>query len=341
MAMSSKGLSCQVLSWFVVVCNGCIHRVSYRIVLFVTVVPMSIRAGLISFYLRRTIKKQMASLEDPAVMRESQNGGLASKPPEQMLTAVVDAGGVNAEWVSWLGVAEDKVLLYLHGGGYVFGGPDSHRDLAWRLAKESGVRVLVVDYRLAPEHPFPAALDDATRSYRWLLEQGIAPENISVAGDSAGGGLAAALVLNLTNLGVKLPKAVVMISPWADLAMTGDSMKTNADKDAMLSPEAISRFANFYLGDSNPKAPLASPVFADLSGFPPALILVGSTEVLLSDAETIAQKINDSGGLATLEIWPKMPHVFPLFAGIIPEGKAAVSQISEFLRSHMGTSALD
>lgn len=274
-------------------------------------------------------------------MRKSQSGGLSSKPPEQMLTASIDAGGVPAEWVSWLGVAQESVVLYLHGGGYVFGGPDSHRELAWRLARETGVRVLVVDYRLAPEDPFPAAVEDATLAYRWLLEQGIAPENIAVAGDSAGGGLAAALLLNLTNLGIKLPKALVMISPWADLAMTGDSMQDNADKDAMLSPEAMSRFANFYLGDSNPRAPLASPIFADLSGFPPTLILVGSTEVLLNDAQRLTQKINNSGGSAQLEVWPKMPHVFPLFAGIIPEGKAAVSQICEFLRSHLGTSALD
>lgn len=301
---------------------------------------MSIRAGLISIMLRRTIKKQMAALTDPAEMREG-TGGFSSKLPKEVVTERIDAGGVPAEWVDWPGAADDAVMLYLHGGGYVFGGPDSHRDLAWRLAKEAGLRVLVADYRLAPEHQFPAAVDDATACYRFLLEQGFTPDRIVVAGDSAGGGLAAALIVNLKNLGMALPAATLLISPWVDLAKTGASLYENADKDAMLSPEAITRFADFYLGDTNPKAPLASPIFADLTEFPPTLVLVGSTEVLLSDSQTLVEKINASGGSAQLEIWPKMPHVFPLLAAIIPEGRKAVVQMGEFVRSHLNTVALD
>jgi monoterpene epsilon-lactone hydrolase len=233
------------------------------------------------------------------------------------------------------------VILYFHGGGYVFGDPDSHRDIAWRLGKESGSKVLVVDYRLAPEHRFPAAVDDAAASYRWLLQQGFAPDRIAVAGDSAGGGLAVALMVTLKNLGIDLPKVAVLMSPWVDLAMTGTSMVDNAKSDVMLSPEAISIFASYYLGDTNPKAPLASPVFADLSGLPPTLVLVGSKEVLLSDSETLVEKINTAGGDARLSVWPKMPHVFPILASVIPEGKKAVLDMADFLRIHLGTTRLD
>jgi monoterpene epsilon-lactone hydrolase len=301
---------------------------------------MSIRASLLSLFMRLTIKKQMATLDDPVAFRE-RPGGFGGKTPESVKSTPVDAGGVPSEWVEWPGAPEDSAILYFHGGGYVFGDRDSYRDIAWRLGRESGSKVLVVDYRLAPENRFPAAVDDATDSYRWLLEQGFAPDRIAVAGDSAGGGLAVALMVNLKNLGMALPKAAVLMSPWADLAMTGTSMLVNARSDAMLSPEALSIFVSYYLGDTNPKAPLASPVFADLSGLPPTLVLVGSKEVLLSDSETLVEKINATGGNARLSVWPKMPHVFPILASIIPEGKKAVSDMAEFLRLHLGTTRLD
>jgi epsilon-lactone hydrolase len=301
---------------------------------------MSIRASLLTLFMRLTIKKQMATLDDPVAFRK-RPGGFGGKTPESVKSTPVDAGGVPAEWVEWPGAPEDSAILYFHGGGYVFGDPDSHRDIAWRLGREAGSKVLVVDYRLAPENRFPAALDDATLSYRWLLEQGIAPDRIAVAGDSAGGGLAVALMVNLKNFGVALPKAAVLMSPWVDLAMTGSSMSGNARSDAMLSPEALSIFASYYLGDTNPKAPLASPLFADLAGLPPTLVLVGSTEVLLSDSETLVEKINATGGNARLSVWPKMPHVFPILAAIIPEGKKAVLDMAEFLRIHLGTTRLD
>jgi monoterpene epsilon-lactone hydrolase len=301
---------------------------------------MSIRASLLSLFMRLTIKKQMATLDDPVAFRE-RPGGFGGKIPESVKSTPVDAGGVPSEWVEWSGVPEDSVILYFHGGGYVFGDPDSHRDIAWRLGRESGSKVLVVDYRLAPENRFPAAVDDATDSYRWLLEQGFSPDRIAVAGDSAGGGLAVALMVNLKNLGMALPKVAVLMSPWVDLAMTGASMVSNARSDAMLSPEALSIFASYYLGDTNPKAPLASPAFADLSGLPPTLVLVGSKEVLLSDSETLVEKINATGGNARLSVWPKMPHVFPILAAVIPEGRKAVSDMGEFLCIHLGTTRLD
>ena len=301
---------------------------------------MSIRASLLSLFMRLTIKKQMAKLDDPVAFR-ARPGGFGGKIPEAVKSTQVDAGGVPSEWVEWPGAPKDSVILYFHGGGYVFGDPDSHRDIAWRLGKEAGSKVLVVNYRLAPEHRFPAAVDDAADSYRWLLEQGFAADKIAVAGDSAGGGLAVALMVNLKNLGLKLPKVAVLMSPWVDLAMTGSSMAANAKSDAMLSPEAMSTFAAYYLGDTNPKAPLASPIFADLSDLPPTLVLVGSQEVLLSDSETLVEKINTAGGNARLSVWPKMPHVFPILAAIIPEGKKAVTDMAEFLCIHLGTTRLD
>lgn len=300
---------------------------------------MSIRASIVSFFIRRTIRGQMAGVEDPAAIRDQTNRSLG-KTPEEVSIEEVDAGGVQAEWVCWPGSSDDSALVYFHGGGYVFGSPAGHRDLAWRLSKEGGVRVLMVDYRLAPEHRFPAAVDDATAAYRWVLDQGIDPQKIMVGGDSAGGGLSAALMVNLKNLGIPQPKAAVLLSPWLDLTGSGETMTTNEDKDAMLTSEAIRRFTGFYLGEgTDPKAPLASPIFADLSGLPPMYIVVGDSEVLLSDSERLAEKLREAGGEVKLDVWPKMPHVFPILARLIPEAKKAVSDIAEYVRGHLGTQA--
>ncbi len=306
---------------------------------------MSIRASLATLFFRMTIKKQMANLEDPATMRGAA-GGPGGKTPEEVKTETVNAGGVPAEWVIWPAegasaetpASEDSVLIYFHGGGYVFGSPDSHREIAWRLSQACGMRVLNVDYRLAPESIFPAAVEDATAVYRWILDQGVSPANIVLGGDSAGGGLATALMVNIKNLGLTQPAAALLMSPWVDLAMTGESMARNAGADPMLSPDAIKRFADFYLGDSDPRAPLASPLFADLANLPPVYVAVGSTEVLLSDSETLVEKINAAGGNATLRVWPKMPHVFPVFAGLIPEGKEAIASMAAFVKQHIGAS---
>lgn len=302
---------------------------------------MSIRASIISFVLRRTLRKQLTQLHNPIGMREQMNKPLG-KTPEQVQVDQVTAQGVVAEWVSWPGCSTDSAIVYFHGGGYVFGSPAAHRALAGRLAKEAGVRVLMVDYRLAPEHPFPAAVEDATAAYRWLIDEGIDANNIVVAGDSAGGGLSVALMVNLKRLAIPQPKAAVLVSPWVDLARTGESMTTNAETDAMLTPEAMRRFAELYLGEGNdPRAPLASPVFADLSGLPPMLITVGSTEILLSDSQRLRDKLVRAGGEATLDVWPKMPHAFPIMGRLIPEAKQCVADIASFIRSHLGTTELD
>ena len=212
---------------------------------------------------------------------------------------------------------------------------DSHRDIACRLARTAGVRALLVDCRLAPEHRFPAPVEDATAVYQWLLENGQAAEQLMVAGDSAGGGLSMALMVNLKTLGLPLPRAAVLMSPWTDLANTGESVARHAAADAMISPEAVEKFASLYLNGQDPTNPLASPHYADLSGLPPVQVLVGSEEVLLSDSERLVSGIKAAGGSAEIAIWPKMPHVFPVLAGVIPEGRQAIEDMSGFIRANL------
>lgn len=300
---------------------------------------MSIRASLLSFFLKRTLRKQFMT-QDLESLREKA-GRSVGTPPKGVETETINAGGVAAEWVDYPGVAEDSVLLYLHGGGYVFGGPDSHRDLAWRLGKVIGCRVLVVDYRLAPASQFPAAVEDATMAWRFLLDQGYRPEKLIVAGDSAGGGLAVSMMVNARNLGMAMPQGAALLSPWADLTLNSESIVANADRDAMLAPETLKMFADNYLGSTDPKAPLASPVFADLTGLPPTRILVGDTEVLLSDSRTLADNLRVAGCDVHLSVYPGMPHVFPLFAALLPEARQGIDEIGTFLRQAAGTKAVD
>ncbi len=296
---------------------------------------MSIRAKIITFLMRKTIRKQLENIgNDVTGFRERMNAasGLTPRVPADVIVEEVNAGGVNCEWVSVPGVDHHRVLLYFHGGGYVFGGPDSHRDLAWRLSRDAGLRVLVADYRLAPEDPFPAAVEDATACYRWLLSEGYEPGQIALGGDSAGGGLTVATLVNLKNLGLPQPAGAILLSPWLDLAGTGESVETNREADPMLSRAALESFAAFYVGDRDRKAPLASPLYADLAGLPAVLVHAGSTEILLSDAERLVDRIRETGGEAWLKVWPDMPHVFQVFAGRIPEGKEAIAELADFVR---------
>lgn len=296
---------------------------------------MSIRASLLNFLMRRTTKKQLAAAEDAAALREqmAKAGGMGPKVPGHIQIETIEVEGVPCEWI---GPEGETALMYLHGGGYIFGGLDSHRDIAWRIAEASGMRVLNVDYSLAPEHPFPRALEDATACYRWLVDQGFAGEKLAIAGDSAGGGLALATMMNAKNLGMPLPHTAVLLSPWCDLSLSGDSMTLNAEADPVLPPAGLEFFARCYLGDRDPRAPFASPLFGDLSGLPPMMIMVGSTEILLSDSRRLADKINEAGGEAQLDIWPNMPHIFPVFAARLPEGKQAVAKFCEFLKQRAG-----
>lgn len=299
---------------------------------------MSIRAAVMRFLLRQTVKKQFDRFDDVPAFRQrmANSARLTPKVPADVSVECTDDSGVPCEWISVPETREDKVLMYFHGGGYVFGGLDSHRDIGWRLATAAKMRVLMVDYRLAPEHPFPAALEDATNCYRWLLEHGFEPDNIAIGGDSAGGGLSVALLINLRNLGLPLPSACVLLSPWTDLTMSGDSMAINAPVDPMLSKTSLDKMAAYYLGKRDRRAPLASPLFGDVSGLPAIYIQVGSLEVLRSDAERLADKIREAGGEVLLEVWPGMFHVFQVFAARVPEGRQAIGKLGEFLTKKIG-----
>lgn len=298
---------------------------------------MSIRASLISFILRRTLKKQFDTIDDVVAFRQKMDeaGDLGGRIPNKVRIVPQTINDIPCEWVTTDDTDQNRVVLYLHGGGYVFGSPTSHRGLAWRLAEETGARVLMVDYRLAPEHPFPAALEDATQCYRWLLEEGFDTNSIAIGGDSAGGGLALATLVNMKNLGLDLPACGILLSPWLDLSDSGKSVESNADNDAMLTPKALNIMAKHYLGELDRTAPLASPLFADLSGLPPLLIHVGSGEILLSDAESCTAKIKEANGEVSLKIWPNMPHVFQVLASRIPEGKVAIKELANFVTGHM------
>ncbi len=206
--------------------------------------------------------------------------------------------------------------------------------MAARISRASGARVLAINYRLAPEHPFPAAVEDATAAYRWLLAQGIAPNRIVIAGDSAGGGLTISTLLALRDAKQPLPAAAVPISPWTDLAATGESLRTLAGKDPMVQAEPLKEMAKLYLGKADAKNPLASPLYADFKGLPPMLIQVGGAEILLDDAKRVADKAKAAGVMVELEVWDEMVHVWHVFAKLLPEGQQAIDRIGRFVREY-------
>ena len=307
---------------------------------------MSIRSALISAVLRRTIKKQLDSLEDVVQFRENmaKSEGLSAKTPDNVIVTPLNipcksGASIPCEWIQMEEASTKPVLLYFHGGCYVFGGLNGHRDVAWRLAEAGDVRVLLVDYRLAPEHPFPAALEDAIECYRWLLAQGTTPDKIAIGGDSAGGGLSVATLVNIKNLGMPMPNCSILLSPWTDLSLSGDSIGANADSDVMLTAGALTKTADHYLGQTDHRAPLASPLFADLSGLPATFVQVSESEILLSDAQRLVTKMVEAGGEAMLETWPKMPHVWQILASRVPEGKAAIVKLGEFLKARLRSAA--
>ena len=256
--------------------------------------------------------------------------------PAGVVGTAVDAGGVSGEWVDAPGGVADRAVLYLHGGGYVAGSIDSHRNLTGHLAQAMGCRVLALDYRLAPEHPHPAPVEDAVSAYRWLLDQGLSADHVVVAGDSAGGGLTVAMLVKARDEGLPLPAAAVPISPMVDLEATGESMTTRAVADPMVSRETLLQIVELFVGDGDRHDPYAAPLHADLTGLPPLLIQVGDAEVLLDDSVRLADKARAAGVDVTLEVWPDMVHVFQASAGFVPEADQAVARIAEFGRAKLG-----
>ena len=248
----------------------------------------------------------------------------------------VGAGGVPADWIVAPGAVDDRVVLYLHGGGYMIGSMRTHRATLSRISKASSGRVLGLDYRLAPENPFPAAVEDTVAAYRWLLSSGTDPKKIAIAGDSAGGGLMVAALIALRYVGEPMPAAGISHSGWTDLKHTGESMTTKAEIDPILSREMLDLMAQTYAGDKDLGTPLVSPFYADLYGLPPLLVQVGTAEVLLDDSIRFAERAKAAGVDVTLEVWDDMPHVWQCFAATLPEGQQAINHIGEFIRKHTG-----
>lgn len=286
--------------------------------------------------LRVQVKRKLMKARDPAGVRKA-FGTQMPAPLGPVYTADI-LGGVAGEWVRSGGLAAGSVL-YLHGGGYLACSPKTHRPITGAYANR-GLEVFAPDYHLAPEHPFPAAVDDALAAYKGLLDSGVAPERLSVSGDSAGGGLALATLLAVKAAGLPMPSSAVVFSPWTDLAVTGATVQTNRRRDSMLVGDLLKDGAAFYLNGADAKNPLASPLYGDLAGLPPLLIHVGEAEVLRDDSARFAARAADAGVAVTLKIWDGMPHVWQLFQVILPEARAAMEEAADFAKRHIGDAGL-
>lgn len=276
------------------------------------------------------------STPTPAELRASFATVMTRPAPDGVTLRRTVLGGRPALDLEPPGAAERGRLLYLHGGGYVIGSPDTHTGLAGELAARARLRATSVDYRLAPEHPFPAAVDDGLAAYRELLATGTDPLDLVVAGDSAGGGLSIATLLAARDAGLPQPAAVVVFSPWVDLTLSGASMRTKKDADPIFTEADVRAYADFYVGAGDRSHPLASPVFADLSGLPPLLVQAGANEVLLDDAVRLAGRAGAADVEVTLEIGPELPHVYQSEHGRLDEADAALDRAARFLLGHLG-----
>jgi monoterpene epsilon-lactone hydrolase len=271
----------------------------------------------------------------PAPLRRRQS--VRFRPAAALGSSAAGGAGapVSAEWVEPLDTAPVRTLVYLHGGAYLFCSPRTHRGITAFLARHIPARVLVPDYRLAPEHPFPAALEDALACYRWLLAQGTPAREIVFAGDSAGGGLALAALVALRDAGEALPAAAACIAPWTDLAATGQSVLANSQSDAWVYGESVPIGAAAYLGGTPATHPLASPLYADLKGLPSLLIHVSDSELLLDDSVRLAERAIAAGVSVRLKVWPGLPHVWQGFVPWIPEARESLLEIAAFLAGRL------
>ena len=284
--------------------------------------------------LRATFKNKKLSI---AELRANgvKNSKMLGEVSKNITVEKINMEGIQAEWLIPFSSStrSEKVSLYLHGGGYVTGSIEDHRMMCGLLANATETKVLIPEYRLAPEHPFPAALDDALKVYQWLLDHGYSSANMIIAGDSAGGGLSVATVLALKGKSGSLPAAVVCLSPWTDLALTGQSHTTKAKAEAVLRKDVLHEWALCYTDESNLTNPLVSPVHGDFHGFPPLLIQVGSEEILLDDSNLLAEKAKSAGVDVTLKIWNGMWHVWQALGNLIPENKKTFEEIGQFVNA--------
>jgi monoterpene epsilon-lactone hydrolase len=273
------------------------------------------------------------TIEEQRTMMET---GFTQFPlPPDVRCEPVDASGVPAEFVVTPESDKERVIYYLHGGGYALGTISTHREMASRLARAAKARVILIDYRLAPEHPFPAAVEDSVTGYRWLLSRGVKPDRVAIAGESAGGGLTVATLVALRDAGVPLPAAAVPVSPWVDMEALGESMVTRADLDPLVQRDHLLEMAKIYLGGADPRTPLAAPIYADLTGLPPLLIQVGTAEALFDDAARLAEKAKSAGVQVVLEPWEDMIHMWHFFP-MLPEAQQAINKIGEFIIKYTG-----
>lgn len=299
---------------------------------------MSIRAWLARGLLRIAAKPFIhnPAFIVPANIRARTDGGGDKPWPKTVQATRLMIEGIEAFWITPQTLRSDAVCYYLHGGGYVFGGPHtSHRKLICFLAEMSGMRVLALNYRKAPEHPYPAAVKDALAGYQHLLQNGIPPPSIAVCGDSAGGGLTAALVLKLKGQELPLPACIGLLSPWLDLATTGASISQNLKTDHIIPGDLLPAIASYYAGDTPLREPGLSPLYGDFSGFPPAYIQASSSEVLRDDSTRLEAKLRDAGVPVALDIWRNLPHVWQISPNMLPEAKASLQRLSLFIRSHV------
>ena len=260
-------------------------------------------------------------------------GGAAIPLPDGTTFETVNASGVPSEWIQVPGVDTDRVFLFIHGGGYYRGSAAATRSAASGISKASGMRCLSIDYRLAPEDPFPAAIDDTYAAYKWLLDRGIAASNIVVGGISAGGGLTCALLLKLKDQGDALPAGAVPMSAWTDLTQSGDTMQSNAESDPVICKAYLDRMAGLYLNGADSKTPLASPLYGDFKGLPPMLVQVGTTESMYDDSRRYAEAAQAAGVDATFEPWDDMFHGWHSSAHVLDEAQQAIDSIGRFCRS--------
>ena len=258
------------------------------------------------------------------------------KPIKGTSVRPVDEAGVRGEWILAPEARQDRAVLYVHGGGFMIGSAAVYRHLVSRLARASGCPVLSLDYRLAPEHPYPAALEDVLRAWRWLTSGTLEASRVGLAGDSAGGNLVLSLLMRLNGSSQPLPAAVAVMAPWTDLTVSGDSVRTNRRADPLLPAELLRPVADAYLQGADAEAADASPLFGDFTGFPSMIIHVGSTEILLDDALRLQRAAQGAGVDSRLTNWPGLPHVFQLYSPFVPEGRRSLDELGAFLRERLG-----